>query len=251
MRWLLVAHCVCAFLPHPLDAAEIPPLQTDRPDQTESPFVVPVGHLQVESGFSLESTDDSTRSFSSPSLLLRFGLGDRVEARCSGEYASLSAGGRMQSGFLPASLGVKIGMAEERGPIPSAALIAHLVLPRFSSEPFRTTFVAPALRFAMQHTPTELLSLGYNLGVEWDGEGPEPAYLYTLTAGLSPFGALGCYIEIYGFARQSGAPDHLLNGGCTWLLAPNIMIDCSAGAGVSPRAADGFVSVGMSFRVPE
>jgi hypothetical protein len=229
----------------------IPPIQTDRPDQTETPFAVPAGHLQIESGFAREWTDESTRSLSSPSVLVRLALGDRFEARFAGEYASISGAGTQPSGFLPASAGVKIEMADEDGAIPATALIGHLTLPRLSSEAFRAAFLAPSFRFSMQHTASERLSVGYNLGAEWDGETPEPVYLYTLTAGLALFESAGCYIEIYGFARDAGPTDHLLNGGCAWLIGKNVQIDCSGGIGLTPSAPDGFVAAGISFRIPD
>ena len=31
--------------------AQAPPIQTDRPDQTECPFITPMGYIQIENGF--------------------------------------------------------------------------------------------------------------------------------------------------------------------------------------------------------
>ncbi|HRI22668.1 MAG TPA: hypothetical protein PLA68_17025 [Panacibacter sp.] len=52
-----------------LAAQEIAPIQTDRPDQTECPFTVPVRHFQMETGFSFERINKEDKSFAHPSVL--------------------------------------------------------------------------------------------------------------------------------------------------------------------------------------
>lgn len=42
------------------------PIQTDRPDQTECPFIVPAHYIQMEHGLLLENIDDSSAVYTYP-----------------------------------------------------------------------------------------------------------------------------------------------------------------------------------------
>jgi len=68
-----------------LDSATLDePLITDRPDFTESTDAVPRGHLQLEAGYTFtydREKLDRTRDHTSPEILLRIGLVDRLELR--------------------------------------------------------------------------------------------------------------------------------------------------------------------------
>ena len=58
-----------------------PELITDRPDFTESSEVVGRGVVQLESGLTFASRMPAVRQVTLPELLVRIGLGDRVELR--------------------------------------------------------------------------------------------------------------------------------------------------------------------------
>ncbi len=103
----------------------------------------------------------------------------------------------------------------------------------------------------MQHTLSKNVSLGYNLGAEWDGDTPEPAFIYTLTTSFALSAKWGSYIELYGFAPQQSRADHRYDGGITYLLKNNILIDVSGGAGISSNAPSWYGSLGFSVRLPD
>ena len=48
---------------------ESEPIQTDRPDQTETPAIVPKGMFQVETGFSFQKNDVNSNTNTLPSTL--------------------------------------------------------------------------------------------------------------------------------------------------------------------------------------
>jgi hypothetical protein len=116
------------------------------------------------------------------------------------------------------------------------------------SNDFHTQYIAPSFRFTMQHTLTERISLAYNLGMEWDGETAKHTYIYTLTTGFGLTEKLGCYIELYGFISNYEKPDHRCDGGFTYLVTNNFMIDLSGGIGITENAPDGYLSLGISYR---
>lgn len=48
---------VFLFISASIYAQEIEPIQADRPDQTETPAIVPKGMFQVETGFTFQKND--------------------------------------------------------------------------------------------------------------------------------------------------------------------------------------------------
>ena len=103
----------------------------------------------------------------------------------------------------------------------------------------------------MQHTLSERVNLGYNLGAEWNGETAEPTFIYTITTGCALGEKTGAYAELYGFIPQKSAADHLFDGGLTYLLKQNIQFDISGGFGLTPAAPDYFIALGFSFRLKD
>jgi hypothetical protein len=103
----------------------------------------------------------------------------------------------------------------------------------------------------MQHTLTDNISLGYNLGTEWDGETPEPVFIYTLATGFSLTEKIGAYIEVYGFAPQLSRAEHRADAGFGWYMNPNILFDLSGGVGITDNAPDYYGSLGFSIRLPK
>ena len=223
-------------------------IQTDRPDQTECPFITPKGFIQVENGFIYENIDKDNRSITVPTILWKYGLNKNVECRLITELNSLKSFTNNVSGLVPVTIGFKVSVFEEKGILPSTAFIGHLTIPNASSNHFKASYYAPSFRFNMQHTLSNKISLAYNLGAEWDGETPEPSFIYTLTSGLSITEKLGAYIELYGFAPQKQTADHRADAGFTYLINNNVMVDISGGIGITSNAPQNYIALGFSFR---
>ncbi len=227
---------------------ELISIQADRPDQTESPYTTPKGWIQGEAGFSQENIEDNYSSFSHPSLLLKYGLSERFEFRLITESVTEKIFTKRMSGLLPVTVGFKVSICEEKGILPKTSLLGHLSIPGFASENFKAPYYAPSFRFTMQHTLSNRVSLSYNLGAEWDGETPEPTFIYTLTTGIGITSKLGSYLEVYGFAPQQHSADHRIDGGLTYLVTNDLLLDISGGVGISPNAPDNYFAAGVSYR---
>jgi hypothetical protein len=238
---------------------------TDRPDRTESAVVVPRGYYQFELGwthasFDVEGVESSTDSF--PEMLARVGLSRKVELRVGFDGYQWDspdgpAGGESE-GFGDASLGVKIGLADERGARPRIAVLASLNLPS-GAEEFTESRVVPAFNFAFSNTLTERLALGYNVGGLWFVERDELGYEHTSFAGFwsASLGIgicerWGAFVELFGNPVISalGRSSSSLDGGFTWLVRPNVQLDLSGGFGLSGDAPEWFAGFGVSFRLP-
>jgi hypothetical protein len=235
----------------PALSQDIPAIQTDRPDQTECPFIVPAGYLQGEVGFNYERTDVNEKNLLYPTVLWRYGINSRFEFRFITELAGSELNSKSVSGLNPVRMGFKVLLAEEKGLIPQTAFIGHLIFPDLASTDLKGDFYASTFRFVMAHTISRTLSLSYNVGAEWDGFTPDPSFIYTLSAAMQLSDKVGCYTELYGYFPQLAGPDHRADAGFTFFLKKNLMLDISGGVGVTNKSPDYYGSVGFSFRIPK
>jgi hypothetical protein len=226
----------------------ITPIATDRPDQTECPFIVPKGYLQAEHGLVYEKINKTSRAMTHPSILWKYGISDNLEFRLITEVVSEKGLTKPITGLTPIVFGFKTRIAEEQGILPQVSFIGHLSIPNWASKALKTNYYAPSFRFTMQHMLSNKLAFAYNLGAEWDGETPNSTFIYTLTTGYSMTEKLGAYLEFYGFAPQNQSTDHRFDGGLTYLINPNLMLDISGGLGLTDNAPNSFISVGFSYR---
>lgn len=230
-------------------------IETDRPDQTEAASLVPQGFIQVEAGFFRQVDKQGEFKFISqlsPTVLLRYGLLERLELRLLVEqwqFKEEGTGTGKVSGLGPVAIGTKIKITEENGLLPSMAFIGHLTLRTGKSE-FRPTYVVPDFRFSLAHTLSDRFSLGYNVGYEWAPDEALGQSIYTLALGASISEKLGSFIELYGHKPQGQKWQHHLDGGLVYKLLTNLQLDASAGIGLSKNAPDYFLSGGFSVRLP-
>jgi hypothetical protein len=229
-------------------AQDLPSIQTDRPDQTECPFIVPINYFQFENGFIYQKTNSNAKEVVAPTILTRFGINDHFELRLTTEYNLNTENSNTISGITPIVVGFKTQLLKEKGIIPTTSFIGQIGLPKVASKSLQMTNYMPEFRFTMQHTISSKQSLSYNLGAEWDGESTATTFVYTLTTGYSLTEKIGCYIEFFGFIPQFEHPDNQFDAGFTYLFNPNHQLDLSGGIGLSKNSPDYYLAIGYSFR---
>ncbi|HMJ47385.1 MAG TPA: transporter [Ferruginibacter sp.] len=234
--------------------AQLLPIDTDRPDLTESAFLVPKKWLQFEAGFSYQVNNNTEKEYFTPSLLSKYGLTDRIELRLITSILTQSRSALAQdinneTGLEAVEIGAKIGLTEEKDIFPKTSFIFHVAIPGLSSTAFKPGKVAPDFRFTMQHTLSPKTSAGYNLGCEWDGFSNDPAYIYTLTLGYVPANKWYSYIEGFGSFKKQEIPQHSLDGGLAYLVTINFKIDLSSGFGLTETAPQWYIAFGISARI--
>lgn len=225
------------------------PLEADRPDQTETPSIVPKGMFQVESGFTFQKNTSKSTTFSMPSTLWKYGISTTIELRLITEFIFEKDETQKQNGLLPIAVGFKINLMQEKGWLPKTSLISHVSLKNWSSSKYKYDYYVPDFRFTMQHKLGNNFCLGYNLGAEWDGFTKQSTALYTLTTGYSINKKLGSYLELFGFAPQNEIAYHNFDGGFTYLINNNFMVDLSSGFGITRSAPKYYFALGVSFRI--
>ncbi len=251
IKYVVILGCLLQLCSIESYSQEIEPIQLDRPDQTESVSTVPKNHFQMENGFLFEHFKNDIKSTAYPASLIKYGLTDNFELGVIVELNTIEAGTEKSTGINPITLRFKETITEEKGLLPAISFIGYLGIPKLASKNFKTTYYAPAFRFTLQNTLSDNLSLGYNLGAEWDGLTPEPIFIYTLTLAYSLSEKTGIYGELYGYAPQESKADHRMDGGITYLLRPNICFDVSGGAGISNSSLQYYWALGFSFRLKD
>lgn len=227
-------------------------IETDRPDQTETPYLVPKGWFQGELGLQAE-WDGGMLLLYHPTALWKYGISKRVELRLITELLTVErrliipGGNDFVTGLLPLQVGAKIGFWEQKGALPKTSLIFHTTIPATASGKFRPSRWAPNFRFVMQNVITDKFTLSYNAGAEWNGESDTPSWLYTIAPSLRLNNRWSGYVEAFGFIGKYRRPEHSIDIGFAYLLSSNLQLDASAAKGLSAGAPD-YVTLGFSFR---
>jgi len=134
-------------------AAAVEPIDTEGPDFTDSPQVVPPGRFQVEVSPTWSRTRDAGTDFATPTLL-RYGLRDDWEVRIAPEGYVREHG---VHGMGDTAIGVKWHSSDGSGAAPALGWILHLTLPT-GAESLRGRGVRPSLH----------ATLSWDLAHEWD-----------------------------------------------------------------------------------
>lgn len=188
-KYLIILCFICLIfniIAQETQSASVPDFVTDRPDATESPTVVPVGSLQVETGAfttSFEENGVKEEVFGYHTTLLRYGILKNLELRggWNFEERQSTVNGNtlenVQNGLSPLLFGAKIAIAQEKGWFPEMGLVGHIFLPFTASSDFKSEFTAADFRFAFNRTLSERSGIAYNLGGRLGGDSAEFAYI--------------------------------------------------------------------------
>ncbi|MFT4597827.1 MAG: hypothetical protein ACJAR8_000100 [Bacteroidia bacterium] len=258
-------------------------IETDRPDFTESPNVVPKGALQIETGFILENDkqeltgsfpgtglwEEKKRNLTVNTTLFRYGLTNNIELRLNTsfnttrttEFKVLESGPWLPAtyqpedsffdpllGFSTSFIGFKINLYKNDKL--SIGFLGHLYIPELASGDFMKANgqkIAPEFLIPLTYDITDKFGIAVQYGLTWDGFTPNPTTSYTLALGYSITDKLSAYVEPYGFLTNNGDELHLINGGFTYLINDDFQVDLTGGFGLNEAAPDNFVNCGASF----
>ena len=219
----------------------------DRPGASTGPSVVSRGVIQWEQGVQYAG-DGAKGSFTFSNTLLRYGLFDGVELRLSGDgfvYDNLDC---WQSAFSGLGIGAKISCFEGQGAIPAVAVLADFQIPSTGTEGFAAEYFTPSLYLLFENALSDRLSLGYNVGAEWDGYTPSPATFLAVGLGYSITENLGCFVESYNYlAKESNA--YCADFGLSYMVARKVQVDVAADLGLCNPEQSWAVSLGVAWQI--
>jgi len=230
-------------------------IDTDRPDQTESAVLVPKKYFQAEFGFGKENLEGKNYTLAHPAFLLKYGLSKRFELRLESEYTSeyihLIPETKTTTDLQPIEIGTKIALFEEKDLRPKTSLIIHVGSSFKGSNPFEWPYHI-SYRITCQHSITEKIGLGYNLGQQSDEEGW--AWLYTFSPNISIGKRWYGYVEAFGF-KGSGMSvnrkwQHAFDAGFAYYISNDAKVDLSGGIGLADNPMRNYIALGFSFRIP-
>ena len=242
-----------ANIPQVILAQQSGRMETDRPDQTETPYIVKLKYFQTEIGLTLKKNNGFS-SLLIPTILWKYGLLKKLELHLLTEINVIESplvipdGNEINSGLLPVVFGGKWSLWEEKKLLPKTSLIFHLGIPWAASKKFIVSRWAPAFRFTMQNTISKKAAIGYNFGAEWDGITKTPNWIYTLAPGFNISKRWYGYIELFGAVRNAELPQHNLDAGIAYYINDNLKIDLSSGRDISKNADQHYFALGVSFR---
>lgn len=239
------------------------PLETDRPDYTESPVTVGYGVVQLEMGYTYTYDSDpagSTRTHSYPGALLRVGMLAewfelQIEWGFTDERENVFGGVTdTTSGAEDLELGCKVALTPQECLLPETALLLQMAVPTGS-----------AADSADEVLPGFIYVYGWDISDDWttagqtqlnralDGVTNEPyvEFSQSWTVGVSLTERIGGYSEWFVLAPSGADTDHTqhyYDGGFTYLVNNNLQLDLEAGIGLNGAADDYFIGTGLAVR---
>ena len=216
-------------------------IETDRPDQTECPFIVKKGFLQAEIGFNC-----SNREYLFPTSLLKYGVSKRFELR----YVSvLAKEPGMETRFQTEAIGFKWALFQPFGWKPRTSVIVHYNWDHqnrdFSEKNLRGHSIGDVV-FTMQNDFNARSGIGYNIGTEIHSNGSfEGIYRVAPNVLIGKRGY--AYVEVFGRFPASEFADHSYDAGFAYYVNDDLKLDLSAGQSFS-HPEDHYFAIGLSFR---
>lgn len=261
--WLTVLTALTAVS----SGQESSPLQTDRPDFTESSSTVGRGRVQLEAGYQFSYDDaggEVMRAHNFPDALLRVGLTDDIEFRIAWSYlVEEFTLGPSEDGAIDLYLGTKLFLMEQDGWIPESAIILQMTVPT-GADVFCNDEVFYGFNLLYGWDLAGNWTLGASTGVNTGAEdllvtGAVPTlnrdgHVVThqsITLGIPLTDRLGSFVEYFGLysvGRESNFPENYFDTGLTYLVTDDFQLDWRIGLGLNEQAQHFFTGAGFAVR---
>lgn len=234
-------------------AQEVSPIFTDRPNATDAAALLLVGEFQAEVGF-FNDTDtnngNTDRSITQPNLSLKYGVLDWLEVRVLTNYLTqvnnVGSGATRTSGITPITLSPKFKLLEKDGFIRNLALTTSFTFPNVGEKAFQNNKLNFGYRLLMNNRLTDRIDWSHSFGTDWD-DNANDSWIYTSSFGFGLTDKLGAFTELYT-TFDAANNDFYWDGGLTYLILDNLVVDAMVGVGLNNSASDYFVSVGFGWK---
>ena len=242
---------------HPVPRSELPPMVTDRPGQTNGPYTVAPGHLQIETGL-IDYTYGHAAQLSRIDVLagaeFRIGLVPDGEFDVVVNPFSWQRQGSIQSsGFGDTSIEGKWTIWSNASGNAGLGLIPFISF-NTAQQHLGTGGTAGGVAFPLQLPLPADFSLGLMPGVSavpaGSGSGSDPqvaasvSLSRTIVGNLSGFGEFAANID----TRHAGQWVGTVDFGLIWLVTNDLQLDLGMNVGVTRAAPDLAPFLGLSVR---
>jgi Putative MetA-pathway of phenol degradation len=245
------------------EEAKEEPLESDRPNFTDSPATVGRGRLQIESGYQFTHAiagDPTHNAHDLPELLVRYGVAERLELRVAWDpgfvfdrHADPNSGRIVtENGGSDMELGFKYAISKQDKWQPESGIITSITAPVGSSGQ-TSGQVDVLVNYLYSWKLNKKVSLDCSTGCLWTAESGDHfarlsqsvAIDYELTDKLHVFN------EWFGLFRddfRDDRPQHYYDAGVTYLVTPNFQLDWRAGLGLNDASDRFFTGCGFAIR---
>jgi hypothetical protein len=253
---------------HPTPRELMRPINTDRPDATESPRTVDAGHFQIEADIlrygydrhNPERADRRVETVEIAPLNLRIGVRSDLELQLIVEpYRSIRTRDRStgevgtQRGFGDVYLRAKQNLWGNDQGTTALGLLPWIKFPTSQDSVGNNAVEGGVLIPFAADLPAEW-ELGLMTGVELlrdeQGSGHHPEFINTLALGHPIAGPLSGFIEFASQVSTERGSDWVgtVNMGFAYALSPDIQLDAGVNLGVTRAAEDVTPFFGLAWR---
>ena len=239
--------------------AQVTPINSDRPGKTNTAFTIPHKWLQTEMGFQKQTAKYKPFAykdiyFEIPSLLLKYGLSDKIELRLISAFAYQSLGAvnitETGRGLSNTQFGGKFNFLQQKGILPKTSIIAHYRFNAINSNRVgKDTINGGNISIAMLNNISNNFLVGYNIGVEKFTWQSDARCFYSLSPKFNFAEKWQAFVEIYGNLWRGRNAQTTIDAGVSYYINDDFKIDASAGKRINNNTDLKFYSVGGSFRL--
>lgn len=240
---------------------EARPFRPDRPDDTDSPFTVEPGNVQIETNFGLWSREprgaDGTRGerFEVGETNLRIGLTSALEANIVVQpwgRSRESHGARWRSGAGALTLGAKYNVfGNDRGET-ALGIFPFVSIPLDRSSGIGPDDVEYGVLVPYAVELGDKWSIGLNAGVTMRrpeaGRGYRASVPLTASLEFEASERLSAFYELAGEANGGGGDELSANTGVMWLVSDNVQLDAALFFGLTEASAPLMAMTGIAIR---
>lgn len=201
-------------------------METDRPGEGTASTVISPKSIQLESGIIYNR---STKGFTSDHLI-RFGLTERWEVRLQ-TIQDLSNSSESTYGFSS-----KYNFLKGDDYAPSLTSIAD------------SDFKLENYSFILASDKQLTENFGSSAGIGYLKEETKDYYFLSFGLDYSFTDRLAIFTEYYGYFNSNLSPEHGVDFGLTYLAAPRLQLDISAGSNPQNISAEYYLSTGISYQ---
>lgn len=255
----VLSACAAVDAPPQTGTPTLPPISPNRPTFSDGTSLVPVGHAQLETGWTYtgraQSGIDSERH-NLPEVVLRARVSETIEARAIWNgiaFSDVDGAGRDDGGTDPA-LAIVVPLLDQGDLTPAVAIEALSTL-GVGDHAFSSGHADPTAKLLWSYGGGRLpdwLSIGGNLNVSWPTENGDrftqtAASVWASVTGPGP--DTSWFAEWYVVSEPANNVEstHSVDFGIVQRVDPRVAVDARVGFGLDDRADDFFTGIGISF----